>query len=123
MVRLGRIESPRPSLQRHELRRERRVAPDLGVGDLAHHLLGGRALRLADVVDARLVLRPHVVALAVKRGRVVQREEDVEDGLKVDDRRVEVDGDDLVVPRVAAADVLVRRALEVARRRDRRWTK
>src|SRR5512146_2843476 len=71
-------------------------------------------LLVAMRVDARAVLRADIVALAIRRGRVVDREEDLEQVAKADALRVVGDAHDLGVAGVAAADLLVARPRDVA---------
>src|SRR5439155_11013533 len=71
---------------------------------LRHGLLLRRVIE-----DGRAVLRADVPTLTVQRGRVVNREEDVEQVVERYDGGVEGDLDDLGVARGAGADFLVRR--------------
>jgi hypothetical protein len=76
--------------------------PDAGridVGDGAQRLV---ALRFAGPVDGRAVGRPAVVALAVRRARVVDLEEELQQPAVTQHRRVEQDLDRLGVRAVIA---------------------
>ena len=82
------------------------------VVDVAHvgnHGLCRGSLFFRKWHDARAVLRPDVVALAVELGRVVDREEDLEEGLVGNDGRVELDLHHFSVAGSAAADGVVGR--------------
>lgn len=67
---------------RHVELRERRdlgddgIRPQTRLGQFADDRLGVRALRFVVEEDCRAVLRPHVRALTVERGRVMDGEED-----------------------------------------------
>src|ERR1051325_258536 len=102
----------RPELaERHDLCRDR--ARPLRPRAL-HGALRGLALLLIVVEDRGAVLRPDVVALAVRRGRVVQAEEVVEDRVVRDLRRIESDLQRLGVAGAAGLHVLVARVLQRA---------
>ena len=64
--------------------------------------------------DRGAVLRADVVALLIRRGRIVQAEEEVEDVVVRDLRRIEDDLDGLGVAGAAALHVLVARIRERA---------
>src|SRR5205807_2444104 len=85
-----------------------RVAPDPGGRQVPDHLLGGGLLGVAVVEDRRAILRALVRTLPVERGRVVHREERVEDLPERDDLRVEGDLDRLGVPGAPRAHLTVR---------------
>ena len=104
MVLLGGIERR----ERLELRHDRLI-PQLLRLKLGDHALC-RGLLLGTVIeDRRAILRADVGALAVEGGRVVDREEDVEQVFERDDLGIERDLYDLGVAGGSGADVLVRR--------------
>src|SRR4051794_34231952 len=76
--------------------------------------LGRLALLVVVYEDRGAVLRADVVPLPVRRGRIVQAEEEVEDVVVGDLRRVEDDLDGLGVAGAAGLHVFVARALERA---------
>src|SRR5689334_125280 len=73
-----------------------------------HHFPGDALLLGGAEEDRRTVLSAHVVALAVRRRGIVDGEEDAEQLLVGDLRRIEGDANDLRVARGAAAYFLVR---------------
>src|SRR5438067_860430 len=83
--------------------------PDVLCLELPDDLLRHGLLLRGVVEDGRAVLGAHVPALAVERGRIVNREKDVEQVVERHDGGVEGDLHDLGVARGAGADVLVRR--------------
>src|SRR5436305_12543580 len=76
-------------------------ARDRFIGLLFLHIVGRE--------DRRAILRADVVALAVELGRIVRREEDVEQVAVIELRGVEADADRLGVPGIATAYLLVGR--------------
>lgn len=103
MIVLGR---PVIAVERHDLRDDR-LAEHLLALELADHVERGIALRIRMREHDRPVLRADVVALPVQRGRIVRREEDLEDLAIADARRIERHVDDFRVARVAFADVAI----------------
>jgi len=89
--------------------RDDRVLPQLRRRQFGAHRFRSRALlgRLAE--DHGAVLGPDIVALAVLRRRIVNREKHGEEIAKRQYRRVESHADDFGVTRPSAADVVVRR--------------
>ena len=70
-------------------------------------LLGHGTVGRVGEVDAAAVLRAHVVALAVERGRVVGAEEDLEDLAHADHLRIERELHHLRMAGLARADLLI----------------
>ena len=83
----------------------------LDVGDRA---LGLGLLLGAVIEDDRAVLRADVVALPVLGGRIVDREEHVQQVAELTTFGIEGDLHDLGMAGVAAADLLVGRIVDVA---------
>ncbi len=83
-------------------------AKQLVLRHLADHGVGDLAVLRVVVVDATAVLRTHVIALAVERGRVVGVEEDLQDFFQADFVGVERQAHHLGMAGVALADLLVR---------------
>src|SRR5664279_1103298 len=83
-------------------------------GQLLHLRLGLRLLLRGMEEDGGTVLRAPVRALPVQRGGIVKRKERVQKLLKTHLFGVEVQLDDLCVPRLVRANVLVRRTVECA---------
>ena len=82
-------------------------AKQLVLRHLADHGVGDLAVLGVVVVDAAAVLRTHVIALAVERGRVVGVEEDFQDFCQADFVGVERQANHLGMAGVALADLLV----------------
>ncbi|MCY1556370.1 hypothetical protein D9M68_931100 [compost metagenome] len=76
--------------------------------------LRGVALFVVGEVDAAAVLRAHVVALAVGRGRIVDHEEDLQDLACADDGRVVFELHDFVAAGAAGAHVFITRSFGLA---------
>ena len=99
-------------LSRVERRRGRdlghqRAIPYPGRVELTDDLLRDRLLLRAVIEDHRTVLRADIVALAVERSWVVDREEDLQNLTQTDDGRIERHLYDFRVPGAAAAHLLV----------------
>ncbi|CAD9218111.1 hypothetical protein BCEN4_1190029 [Burkholderia cenocepacia] len=112
MIVLGR---PVIAVERHDLRDDR-LAEHLFALELGNHVERRVALRIRMREHDRPVLRADVVALPVQRGRIVRREEDLEDLAIADARRIERHVDDFRVAGVAFADVAIARVARMAAR-------
>ncbi len=105
-------------VERHDLRDDR-LPEHLLALQFADHVERRVALRVRMGEHDRTVLRADVVALPVQLGRIVRREEDLEDLAIADACRIECHVDDFRVARIALADVAIagiaRMAARVAR--------
>lgn len=100
-------------LQRHDLGHDGRGEFAVGL-ELLDGLLGRGLLPFIGVEDDGAVLRPDVVALAVRGGRVVGLEKDVEQARERQGGRVELDLRGLGVAGRAGRDLVVGRVGHVA---------
>ena len=94
------------SLKRRHLRDDR-AGPQLLSGQFFDHFFCHQLLLIGCGEDGRAVLRAHVSALAVERGRVVNGEEDVQDVFEGDHTRVKGDLDHLGMSGGTAAHLFV----------------
>ena len=109
VILLGRVEDG----ERGHLRDDVSL-PDGRALDLGDHLAGGRFLGGVPNEDDGPILGPYVVPLAVERRWVVDGEEDGEQVVVGEYRRVESDLDNLCVARVPFTDLLVARIEDLA---------
>ena len=97
----------RPVIAYRQYLGDDRALVDAAVLQFAHHLHSHLRLRSVAGVDAAAVLGSGIVALAVKRSGVMDHEEDFQDFTQADLVRIECQAHDLVVARIARANLLV----------------